>query len=272
MNYRLSPSDLTFLYEGCKHCFVLKVKYGISQPSIPLPAVFSTIALLQKDYYSDKRTEDFCPGLPPGIVRHGEKKVKSETIELPDCKSMCSINGRFDIVAELDDNSYAVLDFKTGNPNEGKSEMYGRQLHAYALALEKPVPDSLKLGPITKMGLLYFIPDTCEQSAKNRQTVEGEMKWIEIRRNDPTFLNFLKEVVDLLDGPLPEPQPDNCDWCSYHAKKESYVGAADKKTSNTNQSAPDCPTCNGPMRMKDGKYGQFWSCMSFPACRGTRNV
>ena len=61
MNYRLSPSDLTFLYEGCKHCFVLKVKHGIPQPSIPLPSVFSKIAALQKDYYSDRRTEDFCP-------------------------------------------------------------------------------------------------------------------------------------------------------------------------------------------------------------------
>ena len=41
MNYRLSPSDLTFLYDGCKHCFVLKVKHGVSQPSIPLPGIFS---------------------------------------------------------------------------------------------------------------------------------------------------------------------------------------------------------------------------------------
>jgi hypothetical protein len=51
MNYRLSPSDLTFLYDSCKHCFVLKVKHGISQPSIPLPGVFSVISALQKDYY-----------------------------------------------------------------------------------------------------------------------------------------------------------------------------------------------------------------------------
>ena len=57
-DYKLSPSDLTYLYDGCKHCFVLKVKHGIQQPSIGLPAVFSTIAGLQKDYYSGKRTEE----------------------------------------------------------------------------------------------------------------------------------------------------------------------------------------------------------------------
>jgi hypothetical protein len=30
MNYKLSPSDLTFTYEGCKRCFYLKVVKGIS--------------------------------------------------------------------------------------------------------------------------------------------------------------------------------------------------------------------------------------------------
>ena len=69
MNYRLSPSDLTFLYDGCKRCFVLKVKHGIAQPSIPIPAIFSTIGSLQKEYYSGKRTETFCEALPPGIVK-----------------------------------------------------------------------------------------------------------------------------------------------------------------------------------------------------------
>jgi hypothetical protein len=57
MNYRLSPSDLTFLYDGCKHCFVLKVKYGISPPAIPIPGVFSIIASLQKNHYAGQRTE-----------------------------------------------------------------------------------------------------------------------------------------------------------------------------------------------------------------------
>ncbi len=272
MNYRLSPSDLTFLYNGCKHCFVLKVKHGISQPSIPLPGVFSIIASLQKDYYSDKRTENFCPDLPPGVVRHGEKKVKSETIQLSGCKSTCFISGRFDIVVELDDSSYAVMDFKTGSPNEGKSEMYARQLQAYTLALENPAPDALKLSPVTKMGLLYFTPDKCEQLAIDRQMLEGSMKWIEIERNDTAFIDFLKEVVNVLDGPMPEPQPEKCDWCSFHIKKGGAVGSDDSATTNNDQSAPDCPLCSGPMRLKEGKYGKFWSCTSFPSCRGTRNI
>jgi hypothetical protein len=269
MNYKLTPSDLTFLYEGCKHCFALKVKHGISQPSIPLPGVFSTIASLQKEYYSDKRTEDFCPELPPGTVRYGEQRVRSGTIEIPGSESTCYINGRFDIVAELDDSSFAVMDFKTGNPNDEKSVMYGRQLHAYAISLENPDPGALKLSPVTKMGLLYFTPDKCEQRATTRQAIEGEMKWIEIKRNDSAFLGFLKEIVNLLDGPIPEPQPVDCDWCSYQTKKGSYMSASSNAVKDA---LTACPQCNGPMQLKSGRYGKFWSCLNFPNCKGTRDA
>ena len=88
MNYRLSPSDLTFLYDGCKHCFVLKVKHGVSQPSIPLPGIFSKIGSLQKEYYSGKRTEAIYSGLPRGVVTYGERQVRSRTIEFS-CSVVC---------------------------------------------------------------------------------------------------------------------------------------------------------------------------------------
>ncbi|MCK4788630.1 MAG: hypothetical protein KAV87_33115 [Desulfobacteraceae bacterium] len=77
MNYKLSPSDLTFLYDGCRRCFVLKVKHGIAQPSIPLPGIFSTISYLQKEHYSEKRTEEICPGLPPGVIKYSKGRGTS---------------------------------------------------------------------------------------------------------------------------------------------------------------------------------------------------
>lgn len=208
MDYRLSPSDLTFLYEGCKHCFVLKVKHGIAQPSIPLPGVFSAIGALQKDYYSEKRTEDFCPCIPPGVVKYGELWVRSRSVDVPGSESTCFIKGRFDIVAELDEGSYAVLDFKTGKPSDDKTKMYARQLHAYAMALENPARNALQLSPVSKLGLLYFTPDACKQEALTRQSLEGEMQCVEVARDDDAFLSFLAEVVRLLDGPLPPPQPN----------------------------------------------------------------
>jgi ssDNA-binding Zn-finger/Zn-ribbon topoisomerase 1 len=32
-----------------------------------------------------------------------------------------------------------------------------------------------------------------------------------------------------------------------------------------------CPECNGPMTPRNGKFGKFWGCIMFPACKGTRD-
>lgn len=267
MNYKLSPSDITFLYDGCKHCFVNKVKYGITRPSIPIPGIFSIIASLQKEYYSDKRTEDFCPELPPGKVLYGEKWIQSKQILFEGIESSCHFKGRFDIVIELYVGTYVVADFKTGNPSEKKSEMYGRQLHSYAFALENPEEGALSLGPISKLGLLYFTPDKCERADITRQILEGDMSCIEIERNDDNFLQFMKDVVILLDSESPLPDSDNCDWCRYRKLTGETYGESDRKSVTL-----DCPKCGSPMQLKKGKYGEFWSCTKFPNCKGTRNT
>ncbi len=264
-NYKISPSELTFLYQECKHCFVNKIKYGIARPSIPIPGIFSTIASLQKDYFSDKRTEDFCPDLPPGQVVLGEKWVQSKPITFDGIESTCYIKGRFDVVMALDDGTYLLGDFKTGNPSTEKSEMYGRQLHAYSYALEHPDAGALSLGPITKLGLLYFTPDRYDQADIPRQALAGDLTWIEVEHNSEDFLGFMNDVLLLLDGDAPSPDPANCDWCRYR-KMTGQVFSEEIP----DPTFPICPDCDGPMRFKKGKYGDFWSCSRFPTCRGTR--
>lgn len=272
MEYRLSPSDLTFLYE-CKRCFVLKVKHGIRQPSIPLPAVFSSIAYLQKEFYSGRRADEISGQAPPGVITHGEQWVKSAPTTLEGRDSTFFINGRFDIVAKLDDGTYAVLDFKTGKPSDEKSAMYGRQLHAYAMALENPADGELELAPVTRMGLLYFTPDHCEQTGPERQIVGGTMTWVEIPRDDVAFRSFLGEVLDLLDGPMPPTSGEECIWCKYWATLQPLMkpesGAA--PDGGVAIEAPKCPKCGGPMQLRHGRYGDFWSCLRYPECKGTRN-
>lgn len=302
MNYRLTPSDLTYLYDGCKHCFTLKVRHGISQPSIQLPRMFSMIGELQKNYYSGKRTEHFCPSLPPGAVEYGEKWVRSAPVEVPGRSSTCFINGRFDIVVKFDDGSYAVMDFKTAAPNERKSNMYARQLHAYTLALENPAPGKLELKPITKLGLLYYTPDDCKLIDPSRQVLEGSMQWVEIVRDDQRFLSFLSDIIGVLDGDMPEPQicakcahcvsgltcevggwgsamctacPCSCcAWCKYQITI-GELGLSAMRAADDSSSKGDglqCPTCKAPMVRKHGRRGEFWSCSKYPSCYGTRNI
>lgn len=218
MNYKLSPSELTFLYEGCKRCFYLKAVNKISQPSIPLPSIFSKIAALLKDHYTDKHTNKLHPALPPGIVSHGEQFVKSKIIQLPGHNSTCFISGRFDIVIKFEDGTYGVIDFKTGNPNDEYIGFYSRQLHAYAYALENPAPGALRLSPVTKLGLLYFYPSKTNQDNIKSLSYEAEITWHEIKKDEQGFLKFIGEVLDILESPEPpEPAPD-CRWCSYFDK------------------------------------------------------
>ena len=218
MNYKLSPSDLTFSYEGCKRCFYLKVVEGIAQPSMPLPSIFSKIAGLLKDHYDGKPTSELNVDIPPGIVSHGEKYVRSQTIKQPNHDATCYINGRFDIVISFDDGTYGVIDFKTSNPRKDSAWMYSRQLHAYAYALEHSASGKLALSPVTKLGLLYFYPDSVSQQSLKRLTYEAEITWIEVKKDEEGFLKFIDKVLDVFElQEVPDASP-NCQWCGYRNK------------------------------------------------------
>lgn len=218
MNYKLSPSDLTFSYEGCKRCFYLKMVHGIAQPSMPLPSIFSKIASLLKNHYDGKHTSELHIALPPGIVSLGEKYVKSEVIRLPNHYATCHISGRFDIVISFDDGFYGVIDFKTSNPSSESADLYSRQLHAYAYALEHPAPGKLSLSPVTKLGLLYFYPDSVSQGNIDRIFYEADITWIEIEKDEKGFLRFIDKVLDVLELPEPPEHSPNCQWCGYLSK------------------------------------------------------
>ena len=215
MNYKLSPSDLTFLYEACQRCFYLKVVNGIAQPSIPIPGVFSQIASLLKNHYDGRHTSELHVALPPGTVTLGEKYVRSTPIKLPNHEGTCYISGRFDIVVSFEDGTYGVIDFKTGRPGNESASLYSRQLHAYAYALEHSAPRALNLHPITKLGLLYFYPSSVRQDNIEELLYRSEITWVEIEKDEQGFLGFIDEVLGVLEEPaVPEHNPE-CQWCSY---------------------------------------------------------
>lgn len=215
--YKISPSDLTFLYDGCQRCFYFKIVHGISQPSIPIPGVFSKIASLLKTHYTGARTEKVCKDLEPGTVTYGEKWVKSIPVKLPNHRSSFYIAGRFDIVVEFDKNGYGVLDFKTGNPKDEINNPYSRQLHAYSFALENPAEGALHLKPVIKLGLLYFPPTRTAQRDGDieRLFYECSVNWVAIKRDDDYFFEFMDDVMTLLESINPPDPSSECSWCNY---------------------------------------------------------
>jgi CRISPR/Cas system-associated exonuclease Cas4 (RecB family) len=218
---KLSPSDLTFLWDECKRCFYLKYVYGITRPAAPFPAIFGTIDRLMKEYYEGRPTADLDPALPAGRVRFGEKWVESVPVTLPGHDVQCYIKGKIDTVVAFDDGSFGVVDFKTSEPKPSHVHFYSRQLHAYTYALEHPGAGKFSLSPISELGLLVVSPNAMDVTVSGQIAYLGGVTWMEIPRDDAGFLQFLGEVLTLLEQPSPPEPGETCAYCQYreHARQ-----------------------------------------------------
>ena len=216
--WKLSPSDFAFLWEECKRCFYLKGVHRFNRPWSPMPKIFNKIDLTMKIYFTGKGTWVIAPDLPTGIVEHGEKWVESMPIELPGYTSKCIIRGKFDSVVKFVDGSYGVIDFKTSERKSEHIPLYTRQLHAYAYALENAAPKHLHLSPVSKPGFLCVEPEkmmNLGELANGAYAYKAALTWMECPRNDEMFLDFLGEVLDILERPKPPEGSAACEWCQY---------------------------------------------------------
>jgi len=209
--WALSPSDFAFLWDDCPRCFYMKVVRGTPRPNGPFPSVFGRIDRAMKDFYLGERAEAVEPEMPKGVIGGGDRWVKSAPLWVPGGSKPCVIRGRVDVLIDCDDGTTAVVDCKTTVPKPDHLGTYGRQLHAYAMALEHP--SSGKPEGVSSLGLLCFLPDTYE-ALEGRAGLSGDLQWIEVPRDDLEFAQFLGEVVSVLgrDHP-PEPAP-GCSWCA----------------------------------------------------------
>jgi PD-(D/E)XK nuclease superfamily len=152
--------------------------------------------------------------MPNGLISYGEKWVESARIAFSGAKSDCVLRGRFDMAIEMDGGGYGVVDLKTADRNEEHIPLYSRQLHAYAYALENAAPGRLALKPVRRLGLLVFSPERFLAERPSVAELRGSLEWIEVTRDDATFLKFLEEVVSVLGQTTP-PAPGACDWCRH---------------------------------------------------------
>ncbi len=213
--WKLSPSDFAFLWEECKRCFYLKIVRGFERPHPTLPKIFNVIDSSMKAHYGGRRTETIAAALAPGFVEFGEKWVESRPIQVPGRASTCFVRGKFDTVVRFDDGSYGIVDFKTSERRAGHVPRYGRQLHAYAHALENPAAGKFGLSPISRLGLLVYEPVAYSHQAPNSAALSGEVSWIEVPRDDGSFLAFLSDVLAVLELPEPPDGASACEWCRY---------------------------------------------------------
>jgi hypothetical protein len=213
--YNISPSDLTFNWDGCKRCFYLKVKHNIVYRSV-FPGMFTRMGDLTSNFYLGKPASDISPELPAGNVKFREKWVKSVPISFPNTSSQVIIRGRFDAIISFDNGAFGIIDYKTSDASADKTAFYSRQLSAYAYALENPAPGALSISPITHLGLFVITPHRFERTPDGEMAFVTKTTWLDVPRDDATFLGLLAEVVALLDQPSPPDPDDDCGLCNYH--------------------------------------------------------
>ena len=212
--YKLSPSDFAYIYEECKHCFYLKIKKGISRPSMPFPGVFSALNTRIQGSLIGKNLKTLSSNLPDCEVVTQEGYV--ESIVIPG--TSCYIKGKYDLLCKNPDGDYTLVDLKISQPDEEKIEKYKTQLTAYKFSMENPARE--KPIKITRMGLLIFYPDTLSFE-KNTVDINFPPKWMEIPAGDDRFITFIKEVDTLLNGPIPEKNPE-CGFCKYVDSRNGF--------------------------------------------------
>lgn len=219
--WTLNPSDLTFLWEECKRCFWLRVTQDFRRPAAPFPKIFSIIDEEMRKHYSGRRTEDVLPALPRGVLDTTEYWAESVPLAIPGHTARCAIRGKLDCLARFDDGSAAVIDFKTSERKASHVPFYGRQLHAYAIALENAAPRKLSLRPVTRLGLVVFDPDRFDMSAADRATLFGGLAWLEVPKDEAGFLRFLQSVLDILENHKPPGPGVGCAFCAYREASRS---------------------------------------------------
>ena len=133
----ISPSDLTFAWDGCHRCLWLKYNHGVSAPLF-MPLV-GELSALQEAHFDNAETQNVAPVLPAGRVRDRGGWVKSRPIEVQGQPTPYAIRGKYDLLIDFEDGSVGIIDCKFQGRDTDKSDFYAAQLEAYAFALEKRI-------------------------------------------------------------------------------------------------------------------------------------
>lgn len=218
--FKLSPSDFKYLYEDCKYCYYQKVKGYIKElPSIGMPGVFMKMNSLLQNAIMGMDLREINSVLPAGKIEVKEGFLKSKPI--PPTYD-CFIGGRFDVASRLDDGTYSVIDFKITDPSEDKIQKFSTQLHSYKFALENPFFGTPK--KVSKIGIVAISPENISFQGEDI-IFKTKPRWFEIETDMDKFFTFISKVSKLLNGSVPDVNPDKCKWCYYRISTQKPIEA-----------------------------------------------
>lgn len=210
----ISPSDLTFGLSTCKRCLWIKYWHKVVMPgAFPLVGTFSS---LQEKTFRGMSTEDINPSLRPGRVTKLAEWVKSKPLLVNGEVSRWRILGKYDLVAENDDGTVALIDCKVSDSARDSGEFYSPQLEAYAFAMENPAAG--KALDVASMGLLIWNPNCVIGTNAQTYAFGVRQSYVPVPRDHEKFLAVIGDFITVLEGPLPMQGP-TCTTCNYLAER-----------------------------------------------------
>jgi len=122
-------------------------------------------------------------------------------------------------VVIFEDNSYGILDFKTTNLSDTKSENYKYQLEAYAQIFTYPGKSKSKktpkLEPIIYLGILQFFPYKIFSHLNYKAHLEMEMSYSPLKRDIEDFYRHITFVLDILSLDKEPEFNTDCNKCNF---------------------------------------------------------
>lgn len=215
----ISPSDLTFAWDGCHRCLWLKYNHGVSAPLF-MPLV-GELSALQEAHFDNAKTQDVAPVLPAGRVRDRGGWVKSRPIEVQSQPTPYAIRGKYDLLIDFEDGSVGIIDCKFQGRDTDKSDFYAAQLEAYAFALENPAQGDPQI--VSVLGLLVWSPKNPQGSPANGYQLNLNWSWRPIERNPAALTRRLNDFIYVISGSTPE-RDSGCEQCRYISQRREIFG------------------------------------------------
>jgi len=180
-----------------------------------MPTVFNVIDGSMKRRLNEVPISEFVSGAPESRVYRHDGRVLSSVYHSRADGPGIQIKGIYDTVLELNDGGFALVDLKTIKVSPKLASTYSLQLHAYAFAMENPFIEENRLVPVSKLGLITFGPERFTSRGDGCSALVGQNHWVEVEKNEESFLKFLDRVADLLDSDTPPGSGKYCSTCQY---------------------------------------------------------
>lgn len=200
----------------CRKCFYLQYKFKIYHPEgfqSRLANRFDTVLKAYFDIYRKLGT------LPPFVEGELKGQLQNPFIET----YFHSIDSSYGFLGKLDeclihDGKYIPIDFKTSSSDPREKDIlsaYQNQIDTYAFLLQQNKKEPAGYG-----FLIFFYPDLATEIKSGFPMINHIVR---VDAHPEHVHDRIQRAVEVLQGKMPDPNPD-CQFCSWFEKvKEYYV-------------------------------------------------